>query len=209
MSKSILLAVAATAFTLAAASSQAAEPSKGLQYVVNVGLTGGGDTIGTAQFTNGHTENIKAGALVQFGAGIIWQSTDFPMAAQFTANYQVADTSAASNGSIKFSRIPLEAIAYYTGVEKWRMGAGARFVQSPRYKASISGTAGESLDFKTSNGALVEIGYAVSPNAWLNFRFVSEKYQPTTYRVGSSNHDVNNAAKIDGSHVGVNFSYQF
>jgi hypothetical protein len=202
--RSLAIAVL-SALTMAA---HAEQLSGGLHPVLQFGLTGGGDTISTTYYSNGTSENINAGGLVQLGGGVLWQSSDMPLATQFSVNYHVDDTSA-SNGSSTFDRVPIELTFFYTGVDRWRFGAGVRFVQTPRYRSHVDGVSDESLNFKNTTGALVEIGYGFTSHAWLNLRLVSEKYQPTTYTKNGVTTDVSNSPSYDGSHIGLNFVYAF
>lgn len=180
----------------------------GLHALLSGGLTFGGDTVATAVFENGNKVDIKAGQLVQVGGGILWQSAPAPLALLISANYQIDGTSA-KNGKAQFTRVPYELIAYFTGFERLRIGAGARQVQSAKVVYKVN-DGEDSLTFKDTTGALVEIGYQLTQNAWLNVRGVSEKYRPATYRnalgaivPGSVNKD------YDGSHIGVNLQLEF
>jgi len=165
----------------------------GPHFILNGGLTYGGDTLATAVYNNGSTKDIKAGSLVQLGMGMLWQMQDRPLALQITANYQV-DSVSGSNGSLTFSRYPIEGVLYYTAKERMRFGLGARYVLSPSYqdKVGIPYTA----NFDNTLGLVGEFGYAMSPVFWMNFRLVSEKYQ-----FGTSSYS--------GNHAGINFTYQF
>ncbi|HEY8100894.1 MAG TPA: hypothetical protein VIF82_09070 [Burkholderiaceae bacterium] len=187
---------------------QADQLSGGLHPVLNAGLTFGGDTIATTQYTNGTSEDIKAGGLIQLGGGVLWQATDLPLATQLTVNYHVDDTTA-SNGNATFDRVPIELAFFYTGVDKWRFGGGARFVQTPKYRSHIDGVSDKALNFKNTTGALVEVGYGFTPHMWVNVRYVSERYKPTTFTNNGVTTDVSGSPSYDGSHVGVNFMYAF
>jgi hypothetical protein len=203
--KQLLLVTALSTITLSAH----AEPvSGGLHFVLNGGLTFGGDTVDTATYTNGDSVSIKAGGLVQFGGGGLWQLTDIPMATQLTVNYHVDDATA-QNGSATFDRTPIELTFFYTGVDKWRFGAGARFVQSPKYKYHVDGGTDKSVSYKSTTGVLVEVGYGFTQHAWANLRFVSEKYQPTSQTVNGVTTNMSNSPALDGSHIGLNFVYVF
>jgi hypothetical protein len=208
MHKSVQQAFAGALLSTLALSAQADQLSGGLHPVLSFGITGGGDTIATTKYSNGTSQDIKAGGLVQFGGGVLWQATDVPLATQFTVNYHVDDTTA-SNGSATFDRVPIELSLFYTGVDKWRFGGGVRFVQSPKYKGHIDNVSDKSLNFKNTTGALIEAGYGFTPHMWLSLRFVSEKYQPTTYTNNGVTTDVSNTSSYDGSHIGLNFMYAF
>ena len=100
-------------------------------------------------------------------------------AAVFSVNYHVSDSSC-SNCDIRFDRTPLELLAYYTGMEKWRISGGVRFVQSPKYRQQINNGYTDSIDFENTTGAVIEVGYGFTPKIWMNVRYVSEKYKPTS-----------------------------
>jgi hypothetical protein len=208
MYKAVQKSLAIAVLSTLAMSAHADQLTGGFHPVVNVGITGGGDTIATTQYSNSTSQDIKAGGLFQIGGGVLWQATDMPLATQFTVNYHVDDNTA-SNGSATFDRVPIELTLFYTGVDKWRFGGGVRFVQSPKYRGHIDGVSDQAINFKNTTGALVEIGYGFTPHMWLNLRFVSESYQPTTYTENGVTTDVSGAQSFDGSHVGLNFVYAF
>lgn len=200
---------AVAAMTLAlAAGSAAAQGGDGLHAFLGVGLTNGGDTLFTANYSNGDSEDINAGELIQFGIGVQWNATNSPLALAFSINYH-GDTANAANGEADFKRYPLEAIAYYRTANSWRFGLGVRYVLSPTASFLIDGGTDEELTFDDAVGAVAEIGYGFTPSVWLNLRGVSEKYQPETYRLNGTTFKVSNAAKVDGSHVGLNLVYLF
>jgi hypothetical protein len=208
MKKILLPALLAAALAVPLVAQAANNDTAGLHFVLSGGLTFGGDTIYTANYTNGTSVDIKGGGLVQLGAGALWQYDTIPLALSFTANYHV-DSTTASNGEAKFSRTPYEAIAYYTGVNRWRFGAGLRSVHSAKATAEING-ARETLTFKNTTGAVIEAGFGITPKAWINVRYVSEKYQPDRFTAtNGQTTTVINGDSVDGSHIGVNFLYQF
>lgn len=190
-------------FTVHASASDA-----GLHVILTGGLTAGGDTIATLNYTNGSSERVKGGRLLQVGGGVLWQAATMPVAASFTVNYHV-DNASASNGKAQFDRVPLETLIYYTGIEKWRFGAGLRFVDSPKATYKVDRNK-ETLRFRDATGAIVEAGYAVAPNAWINVRYVSEEYEARSYTaVDGQTYRLPDSIDFDGSHIGVNFLYQF
>lgn len=180
-----------TTQTTEAPASYALQP--GPHFILNGGLTYGGDTLATAIYNDGSTKDIKAGSLIQLGMGMLWQMQDRPLALQITANYQV-DRASGSNGSLTFSRYPIEGLLYYTAKERMRLGLGARYVLSPSFEDKV-GTP-FTANFDNAVGLVGEFGYALSPVFWMNFRLVSEKYQFNT-------------SSFSGNHAGINFTYQF
>jgi len=210
------LSVSAHALYDAAAPEQSAAPQitptkPGLHLVLNGGLTYGGDTIATARYTDGSTTDIKGGALIQFGIGGLYQFEDNPVALMLSANYHV-HSAFGKNGDISFSRMPIEALAYYTGKKRFRIGGGVRIVNSPEFTSTVSSPISpiKSATFDNATGIVAEIGYQLSPQGWLNFRFVSEKYQGKLLTAwNGATASLAGSAPVSGSHLGVNFSYEF
>jgi hypothetical protein len=178
----------------------------GLRWVMNAGLTYGGDTIGKVSFTNGSSSNIKAGALMQFGIGGLYQFEDKPLALMLSANYHF-DSVTAKNGTASFDRFPIELLAYYTGKEKFRFGGGVRIINGTELSSNIGGN--DKFTFDTTKGLVAEIGYQLDPRGWLNFRFVSEKYQAKTEVLNGVTYSRAGSTPVSGSHMGVNFTYEF
>jgi len=178
----------------------------GLHWILNAGITYGGDTIGKISFTNGTTSNIKAGSFLQFGAGGLYQFQENPIAVMLSANYHF-DSVSAKNGTASFDRFPIEVLAYYTGKEKFRVGGGLRIINSAELASSIS--ANQKFTFGATRGLVGEIGYQLDSHGWLNFRFVSEKYQAQTEVLNGVTYSRANSAPVSGSHLGVNFTYVF
>ena len=90
------------------ANDQAGEAKLG--WVVQMGLDFGGDTLAKAKFKGGGTDTIKAGEGFWLAGGIVGIVKNFET--QFTIGYK-SDSSTASNGSMDFSRIPVELLWFY------------------------------------------------------------------------------------------------
>lgn len=189
---SIALAIA----SMGAAHAQApAANNDGLHFFLGAGLTFGGDKLAKLEYDNGTDSSVTAGGLVQLQGGVEYRiNSDF--AVQTSIGYHVSDATA-SDGSIRFTRMPIELIGYYNVAPQWRIGAGARYVSNAKLKAS--GNAGHGhVDFDNAVGALIEAEYMISPKAGVKMRIVSEKYETTIDKY-----------KVDGNHVGGFFSYYF
>jgi Outer membrane protein beta-barrel domain len=198
-------ALIAVAALLAACDARAQAPFTGreLRFALHLGLTGGGDKLATANFDDGSTSSIRAGGLVQSGAGLLWQPAAGPVAVQATFNYHVDDVSA-FNGSLRFSRYPLEVLGYYTGLPRWRFGAGPRFVFSPRLKVDVPGD-NSKITFDDTVGAVAEAGYQFGNYMWLNLRLTGEKYKVKAIDGTTVSAD----SDISGNSVGVNIVLYF
>lgn len=189
----IFVGAALAASTLAA---QAADAAPAVRPLVGFGLTFGGDTLATVQFDDGTTDSIKAGGLAHVYAGAEFK-VGTAMAIQATLGYHVDDTRSAGNGSLRFSRYPVDLIALYSLNERVRLGAGAQFVGSA--KLSGSGVASAvAVDFQSSTGALVEAEYLFTPSLGAKLRFVSHTYKPKGTGIS-----------VDGNHLGLMLGYYF
>jgi len=177
-------------------SAHAADVSAPFHFLLGAGLTYGGDTLITVPFTDGSEDSIKAGGLVQlYGGGEYRFNEQFAL--QATVGYHINDTRAASNGSVRFTRVPVDLLGLFNLTEKVRIGAGVQFVSGPELKGSgVASNVSQSYDSTT--GAIVEGEYLFTPHIGLKLRYVSEKFTPS-----------NGGTKIDGSHAGVMFSYYF
>lgn len=163
-----------------------------LKAVLAFGVTSGGDTLATAIYTDNSTANIKAGSGVQFGLGAEYR-LDPDFAVQGTVNYQV-DNASASNGDLRFSRIPVEVLGYYYLADKWRVGGGVRFVEGAKLIGSGS-ISFPTVDFKNTTGAVLEVEYLLTPHFGLKLRGVKESFK---LQQGSSE-------TISGNQIGLFF----
>lgn len=180
----------------------------GFHVALNAGMTYGGDKIFDVPYKNrSGSATITAGALMQFGIGGLYQFAEIPAAFMLSANYHF-DTINAQNGDMSFDRFPIEALAYYTGKEKFRFGAGMRFIGPTEASMNIDGQS-KSYSFDATKGMVAEIGYQLDSQGWLNFRFVSEKYQANTLIVNGTKWSMAGSAPASGSHMGVNFTYVY
>jgi hypothetical protein len=185
------------ALTLAAAfNAQAADAASPFKFLIGAGLTFGGDTLATVQFDDGSSDNIKGGGLVHLYGGAEYRLGD-QVSVQATVGYHVDNSSAASDGSLRFSRIPVDLLAYYHVNDKVRLGGGVQVVNGPEIKGS--GVASSvHVEFENSTGPVIEGEYLFSPHIGLKLRYVSH-----TFKVKGTN------IEADGNHVGVMFSYYF
>jgi opacity protein-like surface antigen len=190
-----LLAAAALTFG-AAMSAHAADVGSGFRFLVGAGLTFGGDTLITVPFTDGSHEDVKAGGIVHLYGGGEFRLGD-QVALQATIGYHVNDTSAASNGSVRFTRIPVDLLAVYQLNDTIRLGVGAQFVSGAELKGS--GVASNiNAKFDSTTGVILEGEYLFSPKIGAKLRYVSEKFTPQ-----------NTSTKIDGNQIGLMLNYYF
>jgi hypothetical protein len=163
----------ATLVCAGAAGAQAQERT--VRGVLGLGLTGGGDTLATVVYTDGSTDNIKGGGLVHvFGGAEFRLGSAVTM--QATVGYHVDETNGNSDGSLRFSRYPIELLAHYHVAPNFKLGGGARFVNNAKID-SRGVLSGARFDFDSTVGAVVEGEWMVTPAIGLKVRYVSEKYK--------------------------------
>lgn len=204
MIRSVLHAGLAAGLLMAAGSASAQAPQQNFRFGMQFGLTGGGDTLATVRFTNGKSENIKAGGLVHLAAGVLWTPAQIPFAGQLMFGYHV-DNITADNGELRFSRYPVELLGLYTGAGKLRLGAGLRFVNSPRLKVDIDGQPATTVDYKTTTGFIAEIGYQFAPTGWIALRGTFEDYKATTINGTGVTAAGTSSGNSVGLYVGIGF----
>ncbi len=180
----LLVTLAIASLNLAQAQTQQAPaPQKQMRFLLGGGITFGGDKLITVEYENGAEMDVRAGGMIALNAGVDYRVTnEFSM--QGTVGYHVDNTSA-RNGDARFTRMPLEVLAYYHVSPQWRLGAGARYVSNPKLK--LSGVIGSGdVAFDNVVSGLVKI------------RYVREDYEVKGF-----------GGKIDGSHVGILANYYF
>lgn len=153
--KKILLVVALA--VVSAFNAQAADAGAPFRFLLGVGLTGGGDTLVTVPFTDGSQDSIKAGGIVHLYGGGEYRVSD-RFALQATVGYHINDTRAASNGSVRFTRIPVDVLALFNVTDQIRLGGGVQFVGDAKLRGSgVASNISQSYDSIT--GAIVEGEY--------------------------------------------------
>lgn len=175
-----------------------------VRFALQAGLTGGGDTLATAIFSNGDTKKIDAGGLVHLAAGVLWTPHNVPLAMQATIGYHV-DEITASNGDMRFSRYPVELMALYTGAGRLRLGAGFRYVNAPRLAIDLDGQAGATIDYKDALGLIAEVGFQFSPQLWLAVRGTFEEYKVDKLNGTNVSFD----GKVNGNSFGLYMGVAF
>ncbi len=182
--------ILSTALACAALGAQAQERT--VRGVLGMGLTGGGDTLATVVYTDGSTDSIKSGGLVHvFGGAEFRLGQQVTM--QATVGYHIDETTGASDGSLRFSRYPIELLAHYHVAPNFKLGGGARFVNNAKID-SRGVLSGARVEFDNTVGAVIEGEWMVTPTIGLKLRYVSEKYEAS-------------GVSVDANHGGFYFSW--
>jgi hypothetical protein len=177
--------------TAAAGASQALDISP----VIKGGYDTGGDTLINVIFTDGSTESIKANEGFYFGGGVSILNDDGTLEAELTVAYK-AEIINASNGKLKFTRIPLEALGFYRW-PKFRLGGGLTY----HMDASLDGSGVASpvnRNYDDAAGFVLQGDYLVNQKFSIGLRYTSIEYKQT-----------NTGAKFKGDGVGFTVGYRF
>ena len=185
----------ALALLTLSAAAQAQARYRPFDFVAGVGVTAGGSTLTTVQYADGSSQDISAGSGVMLYAGgetRIGEIGSF----QATLGYHV-DTTHGRNGDVRFSRYPIELLAYAPVSQNLRVGIGARFVNNPRLQGS--GVASNiDVKFASTVGFVFEGEYRFTPWVGVKLRSVSERFTAT-----ATNESVN------GDHIGLLCNFYF
>jgi hypothetical protein len=166
---------AGAALVLATFGAHAADASKPFHFIIGAGLTGGGETLLSVTYTDGHTEKIRSGGLVAIHAGGEYRFNE-TTSLQAVFGYHIDDSSSADNGSVRFSRYPLEFLGHYQVADQWRLGGGLRVVTNAKLKGT--GVASNvDAKFDNATGVVLEAEYFTSRSFGVKIRGVSERYK--------------------------------
>lgn len=192
--KTLLISAALATFALTA--SAQAQDTRPVRALVGLGLTFGGDKLATVGFTDGSSESIRSGGLFTVYGGAEFRVSPV-MAIQATVGYHADSTSAASNGSLRFSRYPVNLLALYSLNDRVRLGGGVEFVNSA--KVAGSGELGDiNVGFKNSTGLVLEGEYLFTPRFGGKARVAAHEFESKA-----------TGEKVDGSYVGLMLNYYF
>ncbi|MGE0313272.1 MAG: hypothetical protein AB7P21_16805 [Lautropia sp.] len=191
----VLAAALSGASGIARAQSLEIVAERPVRAFVGFGLTGGGDRLITARYTDGSSYTLRGGGLLQLHAG-----AEFRLAPRVTMaaslGYHV-DAASAANGSVSFRRFPLEALAHLEFAPGWRVGGGLRLALDPKLE-SDRGFFGADQRYETSLGPVLEIEYRFNRLLGLKLRGVVERYESK-----------DGLPTVSGDHVGMFLNFYF
>ena len=182
--------IAITAALVATSLCSHADDLRPLHFVIGTGITGGGEKLATVTYTNGDTQDIRSGGLVHYFAGVDVRAAPH-VSVQATVGYHVDTSSGASNGSVRFTRVPVEVLGYFHVSDAIRLGGGVRLVNSPELVGrGVASNINESFD--NTVGVVLEGEYKFTNWFGLKLRAVSESYRSKS-----------TGLKANGDHAGV------
>lgn len=155
------------------------QPRK-LGLLVRMGLDFGGEKVADVTWSNGDTKTLKAGQLFTFSGGLFYHPAA-PWALETTIGYKF-DQANGSNGSIAFTRVPLDVVASFAS-GRHRIGVGPTVHFSPTFTcdAGICFTTKVETKFDTAIGGIAQYayGFPVGRNSGfeLAVRFTAIEYK--------------------------------
>ena len=167
-----------------------------IRPLIKAGVDFGGETIVTAEFTNGDTQEINANEGFYLGAGAAILDDARNLEYHLTIAYKFAVIEG-GNGDIDWTRVPLEALVFYR-FRSVRVGGGLTYHLSPQLEGS-GVVGGLDVDFKDALGAVLQVDWRISTTIALGGRYTLLEYEAKGASSGST--------KSNG--VGITFSMGF
>lgn len=164
----------------------AASVAQDFRPMVKAGYDFGGDTVVTAVFTNGSTKSIKANEGLFVGGGVSIMNDARNLQGEVSLSYKFQSIDA-SNGSIDFTRFPLDMLVFYRE-SRFRFGGGLTYHMSPKVKGS-GVVGGLNVDFKDALGVILEADYLVWRDMAVGLRYTILEYKTATGPAATANSD--------------------
>jgi len=189
MKKFVCAAALTAALMSAAPAAQAAEPVKRGGFLGQLDLDFGGDDVATLSFTNGDTQNVKAGQGLGLGVGGWFRPVEsVPFELQGILGYKVVWT-AAENADIKMTRTTLQLNGIYRFANDWYAGGGYTMHMSPELDGDGFF---EDFEFDDASGFTVEFGWK-----WIGLHYTKIEYSSPGFQ------------DADASNIGIRFTGRF
>jgi hypothetical protein len=135
--------------------------TRDLGFLIHMNFDFGGDVVQDVTWTNGDSTKLKAGQLITFAAGALYHPAA-PWALEATLGYKF-DKANGSNGTIEFTRIPLDVIASWA-IGGSRLGAGPTLHFSPTFNCDASGVCSTQSTYDTAVGGIIQYAYGFAVN---------------------------------------------
>jgi len=169
---------------------------------VGTDFNAGADTLATLQFSDGSTQDIKAGnglLLSVGGGGIFFEGQPHRLETVLNVGVKFSTMQPAQNADLSFVRLPIELLAFYRNDDlHFRVGGGGAWY--PYSSLSGSGAASNlQVDFKPGLAGIAQADFLWG-RGWVGLR-----YTHLNYTVSGS--DVTAAANSIG--VTLGFFFQF
>jgi hypothetical protein len=178
----------ALAFALAAAAPMASH-AVDIRPMIKAGFDFGGEEVATT--TSGGSLNLNELLYIGGGASILTDSKDIEV--EVTLAWKYGNLSA-SDGSISFTRFPLEALVFYR-LPQFRLGGGLTYHLSPKLKGD-GVASGLDVKFDNATGFILQADYLINPKMTVGVRYTN-----LDYKLGG--------VSADSSGIGFTFGISF
>jgi hypothetical protein len=159
--------------------------------VVEGAIAFGGDTVGVVEFTNGDTQDLKAGNGGSLAVGVHLQPTvDSPWDLRATVGYKYTGVNA-RNADITLTRTVWQLIGSYEYVSGFRIGAGVVHHHGVHFNGDGYF---DDVDFDNATGPIFEFGWR-----WIALTFTDMTYQARYPYSGD----------LNANNVGLRFAWEF
>lgn len=161
------------------------------------GLSFGGDTIGTVQYTNGNSTTLHYGDSLFADIGFRQPLGSSDWSFKGTLGYGFIGAFA-KNGNVTFSYFPVDLLAIYS-IGDHHMGVGATYHASPSLDQS---SFGPTINYDGAWGWMVQYQYR-----FIGIRYTKISYTPSNGPIVNQQGQIVNSA--DGSNVALFFNWSF
>jgi hypothetical protein len=162
---------------------------KRVGFMLQTDLDFGGDDLATVNFTDGDSQDVKAGQGVTVSAGLHFRpSNSTPFDVQALVGYKYV-TTAASNADIKVTRVVLQLLGDYQFQNGVYLGGG--LVQHSGTELDGDGFFRD-IEFDDATGFTLQAGWR-----WVGLHYTHIEYENAFIR------------EVDASHVGLRFNFRF
>lgn len=188
--------VIASLFSLLA-STQVHAQGVPVEWLLQVGADFGGSKLGSVQFTNGDSVNVRAndGIFVGVGAAVS-NGADTPFKTQLSIGFKFGGPTA-ENGDVTWSAIPVDVLEFYQFASV-KIGGGINYQLNPTLDVDVPGA--KFVDkFKNALGYVVQIGWEPNQVYSVDLRYTAISYRPVAAP----------SATIGGNVGGIYVAYRF
>jgi outer membrane protein with beta-barrel domain len=142
-----------------------------IKPVLVFGLEFGGEEIATT--TSGGS--LKFNELFSFGGGASFLTDSKDIEVQVTLAWKYGNLDA-SDGSLSFTRYPLDALVFYR-LPKFRVGGGLTYHLNPQFSASGSASFLDGFKFDNALGVVLQADYLFTEKASIGLRYTNLDYK--------------------------------
>ncbi len=161
---------------------------------LGVDVDTGSDIMFTGVFTDGSTDDITGGEGVIFAGGVYVPIED-DLGVQATIGYKW-DSIDAANGTIDFTRIPIDMLVFKHLGDNHSVAAGATYHMSPTFTCEVTAVCTGSVEFDGAFGLIAEYSYALQSNKESGMK-IGVRYTNISYESSAV------TQAYDGSSIGL------